>query len=325
MGRRCREAFLVSSIRQPGCAFCNIVAGDDSAARIIAKGHGVTVFLPDHPATRGHVLVVPDDHVADVWGLTQGMARTLASEVLRVAGATRDALQPDGLNVIQSNGAAATQSIDHLHVHVVPRWTTDDMGEIWPSPDPSWSPAELDAMRGDLRTAVEASKPLGYDMTNEQDREDRRKHLDLISAAIGRMAGSSSAAKGWSITLAGAAFGVALVRDSWPFIALGILVLAAFAALDVRYLGNERRARGVYDQVADDNSVVPLSLKGLATKSGPSRKWHPSRYATWSILYFYGPLALVGGALLMVALLAGPAEKSGDASGPCEETSSQQK
>ncbi|OZC76157.1 hypothetical protein CH251_09585 [Rhodococcus sp. 06-462-5] len=324
MGRRRREAFLVSSTRQSGCAFCDIVAGDDLAARIVARGHGVTVFLPDHPATRGHVLLVPDEHVADVWGLSQGAARTLASEVLRVAGAARDALQPDGLNVIQSNGAAATQSIDHVHVHVVPRWTADDMGEIWPSPDPSWSPAQLDAMQGDLRVAVEASKPNGYDMTNEQDREDRRKHLDLISGAIGRMAGSSSAAKGWSITLAGAAFGVALVRHSWPLIALGIVILAAFAALDVRYLGNERRARSVYDQVADDNSVVPLSLKGLANTSGSSSTWQPSWYTTWSILYFYGPLALVGGALLVLALLAGPAEESGTSS-PCGETSSQQR
>ncbi|WP_338890869.1 HIT family protein [Rhodococcus sovatensis] len=230
MGKRRHEAILVSSPRQSGCAFCDIVAGDDSTARIVAKGHGVTIFLPDHPATRGHVLVVPDEHVADIWGLSQGMARTLFSEVARAAGAARDALQPDGLNVIQSNGAAATQSVDHLHVHVVPRWTADDMGEIWPSLDPSWSPAQLDAMQGDLRTAVEASKPKGYDMTNEQDREDRRKHLDLISAAIERMAGSSSAAKGWSITLAGAAFGVALVRDSWPFIALGILNRTGFLA-----------------------------------------------------------------------------------------------
>jgi hypothetical protein len=142
---------------------------------------------------------------------------------------------------------------------------------------------------------------------NYQDREDRRKHLDLISAAINRMAGSSTAAKGWSITLAGAAFGVALVRDRWPFIALGILVLLAFAVLDARYLDNEPGARCVYNEVADENSEVPLSLKGLATQSSPSRWWWPSRYISWSILYFYGPLALVKGGLLAVALFAAPA------------------
>jgi diadenosine tetraphosphate (Ap4A) HIT family hydrolase len=300
----------VSSSRQFGCVFCDIVAGEDASARVVVKSRGVTAFLPDHPATRGHVLVVPDAHIPDIWSLSQGAGRNLASEVLRLSGAARDALQPDGLNVIQSNGAEATQTVGHLHVHIVPRWANDDMGEIWPSPDPTWTSGELDAMRSDLEAAVAESKPVGYDMTNDQDREDRRKHLDLLSAAINRMAGSSTAAKGWSITLAGTAFGVALVRDSWPFLALGTLVLLAFAVLDARYLNNERRARRVYNEVADDNSTVPMSLKGLATDTGPSRWWWPSRYISWSVLYFYGPLALVGGTLLVIALSTSPDQAS---------------
>ena len=296
--------------RQPGCIFCDIVAGD-SAGRIVSKAHGVTVFLPDEPATRGHVLVVPDDHVADVWALSQGAARNLASEVLRVAGGVREAMRPDGLNLIQSNGEAASQTVDHLHVHVLPRWTGDAVGDIWPI-SPSWSNEELDLMRSDLARGVAAFSPAGYDLSNDQDREDRRKHLDLISGAIGRMAGSSAAAKGWSGTLAGAAFGVALVRDSWPFIVLGALVLIAFGALDARYLDNERRARGVYNAVADDNSVAPLSLGGLATSSGQSHWWWPSHFRSWSIWLFYGPLVALGAVLLVLALLAGPAESPDD-------------
>lgn len=297
--------------RQAGCAFCDIVAGE-APARVVSRRHGVTVFLPDEPATRGHVLVVPDEHFPDVWSLTQSTARNLASEVLRVATAVRSAVAPDGLNVIQSNGAAATQTIDHLHVHVLPRWTGDVVGDFWPSPNPTWSATDLDAIESGLVSAVAASTPLGYDMTSDQDREDRRKHLDLISGAIGRMASSSAAAKGWSVTLAGAAFGVALVRDSWPFIALGILVLAAFAALDARYLNAERSARRVYDAVADDNAIVPLSMKGLATGAGPRRWWWPVHFRAWSIWLFYGPLALVGGLLLILALLAGPKDAPAD-------------
>lgn len=179
-------------------------------------------------------------------------------------------------------------------------------------------------MQADLESAVATSTPSGYDMTSEQDREDRREHLGLISTAIGRMAGASAAAKGWSVTLAGAAFGVALVRDSWPFIALGVLVLIAFGALDARYLNAERRARAVYNEVADDNSVVPLSLKGLATESGPSRWWWPSQFRNWSIWLFYGPLAFVGSALLIFALFAGQGEES-DSPQPSGEPPSQQK
>lgn len=275
---------------------------------MVTKGRGISVFLPDEPATRGHVLVVPDDHVSDVWSLTHGAARNLASETIRIAGAVRDAMQPDGLNVIQSNGLAASQTVDHLHVHILPRWHGDVVGDFWPAPNPTWTPAQLDVMRSELEPAVAASKPPGYDLTSDQDREDRRKHLDLISGAIGRMAGSSAAAKAWSVTLAGAAFGVALVRESWPFLAVGILVLAAFGALDSRYLDNERRARRVYDSVADDNSAVPLSMSGLATNSGPRRWWWPSQFRNWSVWLFYAPLAVIGGALLVIALMAGSAQ-----------------
>ncbi len=254
------------------------------------------------------MLVVPDDHVADVWALPQGAARNLASEVLRVAGAARDALQPDGLNVIQSNGAAATQTVDHLHVHVVPRWAADAMGEIWPSPDPAWSSAELDAMQSDLKAAVTSSKPAGYDLSNDQDREDRRKHLDLASNVVSRMAAASAMAKGWSVTLAGAAFGVALVRDSWPLIGLGIVVLVAFGFLDARYLNNERRARGVYDAIADDNVITPLSLSGLPTAAGRKHRCWPDRFRSWSIAYFYVPLVFAGVLLLGYSLGAGSEE-----------------
>jgi hypothetical protein len=104
--------------------------------------------------------------------------------------------------------------------------------------------------------------------------------------------------------LAGAAFGVALVRESWPLIALGILVVVSFGLLDARYLENERRARDIYNGVADDNSVAPFSMKGLATSSTVSHWWWPARFRTWSIWYFYGPLAVAGVALLVLALFS---------------------
>lgn len=97
----------------------------------------------------------------------------------------------------------------------------------------------------------------------------------------------------------------------------------AFAALDAGYLNAERRARGVYNAVADEDSVVPLSLKGLAMHSRSARWWWPSRFVSWSILYFYGPLAIVGGALLVLALFAGPEEQSANPKSPAETPSPQ--
>ena len=64
-------------------------------------------------------------------------------------------MRPDGLNVIQSNGAAATQTVMHLHIHVVPRWEDDEVGRIWP-PETNYSEGEKDdaweALRGEFRS-----------------------------------------------------------------------------------------------------------------------------------------------------------------------------
>jgi hypothetical protein len=137
---------------------------------------------------------------------------------------------------------------------------------------------------------------VGYDLTKAQDRDDRRKHLELVSAIVGRMAGASAAAKGWSITLAGAAFGVALVRDKWYLMVLGIVALVLFGILDGLYLRNEKRFRDLYGAIVIDNSVRPLSmdLSELKTRS------RNASFVSWSVLGFYGPL--IGGGLVLLAI-----------------------
>lgn len=138
----------------------------------------------------------------------------------------------------------------------------------------------------------------GYNLNDPLDREDRRKHLELVSAIVGRMAGASAAAKGWSITLAGAAFGVALVRDKWYLILLGIVALILFAILDGLYLHNEKRFRDLYDAIAIDNSVQPFSMKTDGLNVRPKNK----SFVSWSVLGFYGPL-VVGGLIILTAAL----------------------
>jgi hypothetical protein len=140
--------------------------------------------------------------------------------------------------------------------------------------------------------------PAGYNLTDPLDREDRRKHLELVSAIVGRMAGASAAAKGWSITLAGAAFGVALVRDKWYLIVLGIVALVLFSILDGLYLHNEKRFRDLYDAIAIDNAVQPFSMKTDGLDVRPKNK----SFVSWSVLGFYAPL-IIGGLILLIAAL----------------------
>lgn len=114
------------------CPFCEIVQRDDPDAREVYRDEQVVAFFPTEPAVLGHTMVIPRKHVADIWTLDVDIAGHLARATVGLAGAIREAVHPEGLNVIQSNGEAATQTIFHLHVHLVPRWGSDAMGPIWP-------------------------------------------------------------------------------------------------------------------------------------------------------------------------------------------------
>lgn len=116
----------------PDCPFCDIVQNDDPDAREVYRDEQTVAFFPLEPATLGHTLVIPRSHVPDIWSAAEDTVTQLARVTLRLANVMRRALRPEGLNVIQSNGAAATQTVFHLHVHLVPRWSDDAVGRIWP-------------------------------------------------------------------------------------------------------------------------------------------------------------------------------------------------
>ncbi|GAB3157621.1 hypothetical protein GCM10027290_58970 [Micromonospora sonneratiae] len=77
-------------------------------------------------------MVVPAVHVPDFLDLPEEVAQSMTAAVLRVSRAVRDAVSPEGMNLITSAGEAASQSVFHLHVHIVPRWSGDRIGDIWP-------------------------------------------------------------------------------------------------------------------------------------------------------------------------------------------------
>ncbi|MFL6090194.1 MAG: hypothetical protein ACJ71Z_08650 [Aeromicrobium sp.] len=135
-----------------------------------------------------------------------------------------------------------------------------------------------------------------YNLSDDQDRDDRRKHLELVSLIIARQAGASATAKGWSITIASAAFGVAVIRESWYLLALGVAVLLAFSILDSLYLHNEQKFRDLYDAIAR-NDIAPFAMDLVAAKSARTKN---KSYFSWSIACFYGPL--LAAALILTTL-----------------------
>ena len=144
----------MSDLRE-GCPFCQAVLGF-SVTPVVYESPGAMALFPLNPAANGHTMLIPKTHVTDVSELSDAQAQALLGAVLRVAAAIRGGLRPDGLNMIVSLGAAASQTIDHLHVHLVPRWDADQFGDVWPRPSPALSPQAVNAAARSIRESLAA-------------------------------------------------------------------------------------------------------------------------------------------------------------------------
>lgn len=112
------------------CIFCRIVAGEIPAHKVYEDATTLA-FLDINPATRGHTLVISKDHVADLFGLSADGVSAVARTAQTVARILHTVVQPDGINVLQNNGAAAGQAVFHYHVHVIPRTVGDQALRPW--------------------------------------------------------------------------------------------------------------------------------------------------------------------------------------------------
>jgi histidine triad (HIT) family protein len=118
----------------PDCIFCKIVAGEIPSTRV-HEDERTVAFMDVNPGARGHLLVVPRTHVADVHAIGDEDLAAVARTAKLMAGRQRDRLGADGVNVIQNNGRAAWQTVFHYHVHVLPRWEGDPIELPWtPAP-----------------------------------------------------------------------------------------------------------------------------------------------------------------------------------------------
>ena len=122
------------------CPFCLNVAGTNPYPCAVIEDRGNTfAFVSPHQWTQGAVLVIPKRHARTILELTDEEAAGVMQCVVRMANAMNEALEIDGLNILQNNGELAYQSIPHVHFHVVPR----HRGDGWrPSARPPLSPFE---------------------------------------------------------------------------------------------------------------------------------------------------------------------------------------
>jgi histidine triad (HIT) family protein len=113
-----------------GCIFCGIVAGDVPGEIVDSDEHTVA-FMDINPATRGHALVVPRQHSADLMDIPgEDLERTMLA-AQRLARRIDEVLEPDGFNLLNSCRSAAWQTVFHFHVHVIPRYQDDPLKLPW--------------------------------------------------------------------------------------------------------------------------------------------------------------------------------------------------
>ncbi len=110
--------------------FCLIRDGESKAA-VVADEDGVLAFLDNRPLFDGHVLVIPREHHATLMDLPPDKVQPIFSLTQRLSVAVKEAMEADGVFIASNNGVS--QSVDHLHVHVVPRKRKDGLrGFMWP-------------------------------------------------------------------------------------------------------------------------------------------------------------------------------------------------
>lgn len=120
--------------RDPDCLFCKIVAGE-LPATIVAQDERTVAFMDINPATRGHALVVPRRHTRDLLSVPEEDLAAVAAAAKRLAASATSALGANGVNLLNSCGSAAWQTVFHFHVHVIPRYEDDPLRLPWvPAP-----------------------------------------------------------------------------------------------------------------------------------------------------------------------------------------------
>jgi histidine triad (HIT) family protein len=119
-----------AAMADPDCLFCKIVAGEIPATKVHEDDRTVA-FMDINPATRGHLLCIPKAHAENVHEIPEADLAAVARTAKAMAGRVVERLGADGVNLFQSNGAAAWQTVFHFHIHVIPRYSDDPLRLPW--------------------------------------------------------------------------------------------------------------------------------------------------------------------------------------------------
>ncbi len=111
------------------CIFCQIIAGRIPATKVFDDDR-VLAFMDINPLNPGHLLIIPRRHSPTIYDVEPTDLAAVFAAAQRLARAIKKALDPPGLNLVQSNNRVAGQIIDHFHLHLIPRWPNDSLSAL---------------------------------------------------------------------------------------------------------------------------------------------------------------------------------------------------
>lgn len=117
-------------MRDNNCIFCKIANGEIPAATLY-EDDDFRVILDLGPASKGHALILPKEHYANLYELDDEVASKVLVLAKKMIIRLTDILGCDGYNIVQNNGETAGQTVHHFHMHLIPRYEGDQVGLTW--------------------------------------------------------------------------------------------------------------------------------------------------------------------------------------------------
>ena len=136
-------------MKDENCIFCKLANGQ-IPTRAIYEDEQFKVILDNAPATRGHALILPKDHYANLYELPENTAADVMKLARKMALTMQDWLQCEGFNLVQNNGEVAGQTVHHFHMHVIPRYQGGNASDVTWSHS-SFTDEEFDAILETIR------------------------------------------------------------------------------------------------------------------------------------------------------------------------------
>lgn len=117
-------------MKKENCIFCKLSNGE-IPTNALYEDDIVKVIFDLNPASKGHVLIIPKNHFDDIYSMDNDTAAHVFQIAVKVSKAMKEALNCDGLNIVQNNGEAAGQTVFHFHMHIIPRYEGDTVDIKW--------------------------------------------------------------------------------------------------------------------------------------------------------------------------------------------------